>query len=126
MGEQVFCFLQMVKEAERLKKEDDSSMKRVEAKNKLESYVYNWRNQMDNKELTAKIGPVNVELVTTCVKNAQTWLDANTTATTEEFEAKYKEVEDQLKSVVTQMYGANATSTPTAPPTSHASAEDVD
>jgi heat shock protein 1/8 len=113
----------MVKEAERLKKEDESSMKRVEAKNKLESYIYNWRNQMDNKELTTKIGPANVELVTTCVKNAQTWLDANTTATTEEFEAKYKEVEDQLKSVVTQMYGASAA----APPTStQASAEDVD
>lgn len=99
---------EMVKEAERLKKEDEANMKRVEAKNKLESYIYNWRNQMDNKELTAKIGPANVELVTTCVKDAQTWLDANTTATTEEFEGKYKEVEDKLKSVVTQMYGANA------------------
>jgi L1 cell adhesion molecule like protein len=97
----------MVKEAERLKKEDESSMKRVEAKNKLESYIYNWRNQMDNKELTAKIGPANVELVTTCVKDAQTWLDSNTTATTEEFDAKYKEVEDKLKSVVTQMYGGD-------------------
>ena len=100
---------EMVKEAERLKKEDEANMKRVEAKNKLESYVYNWRNQMDNKELTAKIGQPNVELVTTSVKDAQTWLDANTTATTEELEAKYKEVEDKLKSVVTQMYGANAT-----------------
>ena len=103
---------EMVKEAERLKKEDESNMKRVEAKNKLESYIYNWRNQMDNKELTAKIGPSNVELVTTCVKDAQTWLDANTTATTEEFEGKYKEVEDKLKSVVTQMYGAGATPPP--------------
>jgi L1 cell adhesion molecule like protein len=103
---------EMVKEAERLKKEDESSMKRVEAKNKLESYIYNWRNQMDNKELTAKIGPANVELVTTCVKDAQTWLDTNTTAATEEFEAKYKEVEDQLKSVVTQMYGTGATPPP--------------
>jgi len=110
---------EMVKEAERLKKEDESNMKRVEAKNKLESYIYNWRNQMDNKELTAKIGPSNVELVTTCVKDAQIWLDANTTATTEEFEAKYKEVEDKLKSVVTQMYGAGATPPPT-------SSEDVD
>ena len=113
---------EMVKEAERLKKEDESSMKRVEAKNKLEAYIYNWRNQMDNKELTAKIGQSNVELVTTCVKDAQTWLDSNTTATTEEFEAKYKEVEDKLKSVVTQMYGSGATPTPTNVPTS----EDVD
>ena len=113
---------EMVKEAERLKKEDESSMKRVEAKNNLESYIYNWRNQMDNKELTAKIGPSNVELVTTCVKDAQTWLDANTTATTEEFEGKYKEVEDKLKSVVTQMYGASAG----VPPTSRTTSEDVD
>ena len=34
---------------------------------------------MDNKKLTA-----NVKLVTTCVKDAQTWLDANTIATTED------------------------------------------
>ena len=118
----------MVKEAERLKQEDEANMKRVEAKNKLESYIYNWRNQLDNKEVADKIGQANVELVTTCVKEAQTWLDANTTATTEEFEGKYKEYETQLKNVVTQMYGGSGPSgipTPTPTP-NHASAEEVD
>jgi L1 cell adhesion molecule like protein len=117
---------EMVKEAERLKKEDETNMKRVEAKNKLESYIYNWRNQMDNKELTDKIGQANIELVTTCVKEAQTWLDANTSATTEEFEGKYKEYEARLKSVVTQMYGGAGPSPTDVPTSAQASAEEVD
>ena len=115
---------EMVKEAERLKQEDEASMKRVEAKNKLESYIYNWRNQLDNKEVADKIGQANVDLVNTCVKEAQTWLDVNTTATTEEFEGKYKEYESQLKDVVMKMY-AGGTSTPGPVPT-QASAEEVD
>ena len=117
---------EMVKEAERLKKEDEANMKRVEAKNKLESYIYNWRNQMDNKELTDKIGQANIELVTTCVKEAQTWLDANTSATTEEFEGKYKEYEARLKNVVTQMYGGAGPSPTDMPTPTQASAEEVD
>ena len=109
---------EMVKEAERLKQEDDANLKRVEAKNKLEGYIFNWRSQMDNKELTGKLDAATVELVNTCVKDTQSWLDANTTATTEEFESKYKECEDKLKSVVSKMYaGASAAS---------ASAEEVD
>lgn len=122
---------EMVKESERLKKEDEANMKRVEAKNKLESYIYNWRNQMDNKELTAKLDPTALNTVNTCVKDTQTWLDANTSATTEEFETKQRECEDKLKEIVTKMYasGSSASSTPPggAPHNStYASAEDVD
>ena len=121
---------EMVKESERLKKEDDANMKRIEAKNKLESYIYNWRNQMDIKELTAKLDATSLNTVNTCVKDTQTWLDANTSATTEEFEAKQRECEGRLKEIVTKMYAsASASSTPSggAPSNStNVSAEDVD
>jgi L1 cell adhesion molecule like protein len=119
---------EMVKDAERLKAEDEANMKRVEAKNKLESYIYNWRNQMDNKEMTAKLGQSNVDLVNKCVNDTQTWLDANTTATTEEFESKYKECEEQLKSVLSKLYsqGEMPTQMPTSTPSSMPTAEEVD
>lgn len=118
----------MIKDAERLKAEDEANMKRVEAKNKLESYIYNLRNQMDNKEVTDKLEQSNVDLVNNCVKDTQTWMDTNTTATTEELESKYKECEEQLKSVLSKLYsqGEMPTQTPTSTSSSMPSAEEVD
>jgi len=98
----------MVKEAELLKEEDERNMKRVEAKNKLENYIYNWRNQMDNAEITSKLATTDVEQVQTCVKETQTWLDQNNSASTEEFESKYTECETQLKSVAMKLYASGA------------------
>jgi L1 cell adhesion molecule like protein len=98
----------MVKEAELLKEEDQRNMKRVEAKNKLENYIYNWRNQMDKPEVTSKLAPTEVEEVQNCVKEIQTWLDQNNSATTEEFESKYTDFETQLKAIVVKLYAGGA------------------
>ena len=106
---------EMIKAAELLKEEDEKQLKRVEAKNQLESYIYNWRNQMDNKELVEKMDESDVTLVKDTVKLTQDWLDANTQATTEEFDAKYKEVESQLKQVAMKMYSSGADGAPGAP-----------
>ena len=66
---------EMIKDAERLKDEDEKNMKRVEAKNKLESYIYNWKNQVDNKEIADKLGDTGVETIRKCVKDTQEWMD---------------------------------------------------
>jgi L1 cell adhesion molecule like protein len=97
---------QMVKDAEQLKEEDEKNLKRVEAKNKLESYIYNWRNQMDNKDITSKLDETDVTTIKNAVKDVQDWLDTNTTATTEEFDAKLKECEGQFNPISSKLYGA--------------------
>jgi len=99
---------EMIKEADRLKDEDEKSMKRVESKNKLESYIYNWRNQTDNKEIADKIGETGIETIRQCVKETQEWLDGNSSATTEEFESKMKECETTLNPFAAQMYAGAA------------------
>jgi heat shock protein 1/8 len=98
----------MVQEAEALKEEDAKNYKRVEAKNKLENYIYNWRNQMDQTEVTSKLDASDVEKVKTCVKETQAWMDQNNSATTEEFESKYTDCENALKSVSMKMYASGA------------------
>jgi len=98
----------MVQEAEALKEEDAKNFKRVEAKNKLENYIYNWRNQMDQTEVTSKLDASEVEKVKTCVKDTQSWMDQNSSATTEEFESKYTDFENALKSVATKMYAGTS------------------
>ena len=118
----------MVKEAERLKQEDEANLKRVEVKNKLEAYIYNWRNQMDNKEITDKLGEADVTTINSNIKEVQQWLDANTTASTEEFEAKFKECENKFKQFSTKIYSSSgeATSTPTSNTSPSTMSEEVD
>ncbi len=97
---------EMIKAAEQLKDEDEKVLKRIEAKNQLESYIYNWRNQLDSKELAGKLPEEDVTTIRDTIKSTQEWLDANTTATTEEFEDKFKEVEAKLKEVAMKMYAS--------------------
>jgi len=121
---------EMIKAAERLKEEDDAQLKRIEAKNGLESYIYNWRNQMNNKELVEKMDKADVEKVQNVVKSAQEWLDNNTTATTEEYTAKQKEYETELNEIIKKIYAdagidGNAAGATTAPNAGE-SVEEVD
>ena len=126
---------EMIKAAERLKDEDAAQLKRIEAKNGLESYIYNWRNQMDNKELVEKMDKADVDKVKDVVKSVQEWLDNNTTATTEEYEAKQKECESELNEVIKKIYadtgmpppgGSETSAASGASGASAASAEEVD
>jgi L1 cell adhesion molecule like protein len=119
---------EMIKAAERLKEEDDAQLKRIEAKNGLESYIYNWRNQMNNKELVEKMDKADVEKVQNVVKSAQEWLDNNTTATTEEYTAKQKEYETELNEIIKKIYadaGIDGSATG-ATPNAGESVEEVD
>jgi len=95
---------EMVKKAEQLKDEDEKNYKRVEAKNSFESYVYNWRNQLDNQELVSKLDPTEVENSKQIIKDMQTWLDSNTMASAEEFEHKQKECEAHFNQIAQKMY----------------------
>ena len=101
---------EMIKEAERLKEEDESNLKKIEEKNKLEAYIYNWRNQMDNKEITEKLGEDDVNTIKTTIKETQDWLDANTTASKEEFEEKLKECEIKFSKFSSKVYQNNTAS----------------
>ncbi len=107
---------EMIKAAEKLKDEDEKQLKRIEARNSLESYIYNWRNQMDNKEITEKMEASDVETIKTTVKSVQDWLESNLTATTEEYQGKLKETEGILNPIITKLY-SQAGATPQDMPT---------
>lgn len=104
----------MIKDAERLKEEDERNLKRVEAKNKLESYIYNWRNQLDNKEISAKLGEADIEAIKTNIAEVQDWLDKNMSATTEELESKMKDCESTFNKYSAKLYGGGNTMPPGA------------
>jgi L1 cell adhesion molecule like protein len=90
----------LVEEAAKHEAEDKAMFEKVEAKNKLEAYLYSVRNTLEEKKDSyGENGPAAVE----CVKAALEWLEANQDAVSqskEVYEAKQKEVETAIHDVM--------------------------
>jgi len=84
----------IVKEAEKFKAEDDANRARVDAKNQLENVCFSTKNQIAEK----------VPAVGEYCDKVLLWLEDNPEATTEELQAKMKEMQDTIQ----KMVGANA------------------
>ncbi|CAM6023217.1 unnamed protein product [Sphagnum balticum] len=95
----------MVQEAEEFADEDKKVKERIDARNSLETYVYNMKNQINDKDkLGDKIDSEDKETVETAVKEALEWLDDNQSAEKEDFEEKLKEVESVCTPIITKVY----------------------
>lgn len=86
----------IVKEAEKFKAEDAAKRERVDAKNQLESVLYQTINQIGEK----------VPSVKTYCEEVLNWLEENPDSTTEELQAKMKEVQDTIQAEVAKSGGA--------------------
>ncbi len=94
----------MVQEAEKFKEEDEKNQKRVEAKNGLEGLIYSARNSINEEKLKDKISSEDRETIESKIKEMQDWLDANSSATTEEFQDKTKEFEGVFHPIMQKVY----------------------
>jgi len=86
----------IVKEAEKFKAEDEAKRARVDAKNALESVLYQSINQIGEKVASVK---------EYCEKQLE-WLEENQEASTEDLQAKMKEVQDFIQAEVAKQGGA--------------------
>lgn len=91
----------MVKEAETYKEQDDAYVQRIEAKNKLESYVYNIKSSvLGDDKLKEALGS-DMETVETTVSETIKWLEEESNnKIAKDYEDKYKEVESILMPLV--------------------------
>jgi len=94
----------MVKEAENYKKQDEDARDKVESKNKLENYAYSVRNTVRDEKLKDKIDSSDKAAIEKAVEEATKWLDANQSASKEEFDAKMKELEGVVNPIMTKLY----------------------
>jgi L1 cell adhesion molecule like protein len=94
----------MVKEAEEFKADDDKQRKLVEARNELERYTYSVRNSLENEELREKFGEEDKQRLKDAVEAAARWLEENSEAGAEEFEAKQKELEGIINPIMVRVY----------------------
>ena len=97
----------MVKEAEQFKDDDDKVKQRVEAKNKLENYCYNIKSTMLGDEKMKSALGSDLSTVEQTVESTLKWVDEHSNGSTEEFEAKQKEVEGTLMPLIQKAYQSN-------------------
>lgn len=95
----------MVKEAEEFAEEDKKVKERIDSRNSLETYTYNMKNQINDKDkLADKLEADEKEKIETAVKEALEWLDDNQSAEKEDYDEKLKEVEAVCNPIITAVY----------------------
>lgn len=95
----------MVREAEEFAEEDKKVKEKIDARNGLETYVYNMKNQISDKDkLADKLESDEKEKIEAAVKEALEWLDENQSAEKEDYDEKLKEVEGVCNPIITAVY----------------------
>jgi len=97
----------MVSDAEKYKDADDKVKKRIEAKNGLENYCFQIKNQLQDEKLKDKFTDDDKKVVEECsAEGLQFIQSAGETAEAEEFEAKQKEIEAKFNPIMMRIYQA--------------------
>lgn len=98
---------EMLANAEKARKEDEEAVKKVEARNGLESTAYNLKNQLNDEKIKEKMPKEDQEKIKKAVDDVITWIQGNHEAATEEYEKKQKELEGVFHPIMTKFYQAN-------------------
>jgi heat shock protein 5 len=93
----------MVGEAKEFAEEDRKVKERVDARNRLETYVYSVKSTVDG-ELGGKMDGDDRERVEDAAREVNEWLDANPAAEKEHYVEKLKELEDVCNPVFSGAY----------------------
>jgi heat shock protein 5 len=103
----------MIREAEENAEADNAQRKRVEAKNALESYLYNVKSTMADTTATglrSKLEPTDVETVETSISGGLQWLDEHASDSEESISAKKAEIEAVVGPIMSKAYQQQAPS----------------
>ena len=100
----------MVREAEEFAEEDKKVKDRIDAKNGLESFLYNLKNTFEDEEkgIASKIEPVEKDELMSLVDESLDWMDENQDEEAEAYTNKQKEVEAVSNPIMRKIYGSTA------------------
>jgi len=94
----------MVSEAEEFAEQDANDRATIEARNGLESYLYNLRNSFTSTGLKEKLSSEDTETLETITSEALIWLEDNPALDKEEYDNKQKEVEEIANPILKKVY----------------------
>jgi heat shock protein 1/8 len=93
----------LVEEAAKHEAEDKARFERVEARNGLESYLYNARNSLQEEKVKEKLG-ADAEAALATVSEGIEWLEAHGEEDKETYTAKQKELEEKIRPTLMKLY----------------------
>lgn len=95
----------MVREAEEFAEEDKLVKERIDARNGLESYVYNMKNMLDDDEgLGGKVSDADKKELNDAIDEVLEWLEENPEADKDDYDAKHKEFEQLANPIIKNVY----------------------
>ncbi|XP_044766848.1 heat shock protein 70 A1-like [Coccinella septempunctata] len=93
----------MVADAEKYKEEDEKQKQRIEARNKLEAYVFQLKQAV--QDCGSKLSEEDKATVERECQNCLQWLDSNTLAEKDEYEDKQKQLTSICSPIMAKLYG---------------------
>lgn len=103
----------MVREAAEHEAEDKERMEKVEAKNDLESYLYNARNSFQEEKVKEKLGE-DAETGASKAQEFLNWLDNHGDESKDTYKEKKKEAEEALRPLLMKLYASETPSSEAA------------
>lgn len=99
----------MIQEAEQFAEEDKEVKDRVDARNGLESYIYNMKTQLDDDEsgLADKIAAEDLKELQDAFDEVLDWIEDNPDANKDDHNEKKKEVESLVNPLMRNIYSSS-------------------
>jgi len=94
----------MVKEAEKFKEEDKKEGEKVDARNNLESYVYQVKSSIEDDKLKEKLEERDIKKINKKVDSIIKLLEDGNDYEKEDYESKMKDLERSFNKVVNKVY----------------------
>lgn len=119
----------LVKEAEAHAAEDKVRMERVDAKNQLETYLYNARNSVREDKVKEALGEETVKEVESWVQEGIEWIESHPDESKEAYTEKQKMYEDKIRPIMMKLYqdsGMGQSQETASSPSKGPSVEEVD
>ena len=95
----------MVKEAERFAEQDKASREKVEAKNGLEQYAFALKQSLSEDAIKDKVPAGDKKTIEDACDASLRWIESNTGASKEEFEAEKKKLEGICMPIMAKLGG---------------------
>lgn len=105
----------MVDDAEKFKEDDEILVKKIEAKNKLENYVYSSKNSLNNDENKSKLDDDDIKNSSDVINEIIQWLETHQEENIEIYNDKQNELENILKPFMVKIYGESGKPPPGMP-----------
>ena len=97
----------MVEEAEKFAEEDKARMATVEARNELETYLYNARNSLREEKAKTVLGD-DAKKGEDIAQTYLTWLESHGDETAQVYKDEMKKAEDEIRPIMMKMYAATS------------------